>query len=157
MANSNVDIANKIFTYVKHGCDINEDIKTIYYNSLIFIGDEQQIYVPVMDTYVGIKKSQFDELSNNLLWIPSIGTYSITTKEGNNLSSGNYAISTGINTVASGLASFTQGENTIASGQDAHAEGYYTKAYGTQTHAEGYYTYASGDFAHTEGYYTYAS
>ena len=54
MANSNVNIAEKLFAYIRHGKDITPEIKQVYNNSLIFLGDEQQIYVPVMNTYVGI-------------------------------------------------------------------------------------------------------
>jgi len=60
MANSNVNIASKLYAYIKHGVDIDQNIKQIYYNSMIFIGDEQQIYVPVMDTYVGIGTTAYN-------------------------------------------------------------------------------------------------
>ena len=60
MANSNVNIASKLYAYIKHGVDIDQNIKQIYYNSMIFIGDEQQIYVPVMDTYVGIGMTAYN-------------------------------------------------------------------------------------------------
>ena len=95
MANSNNDIANKIFTYVRHGADITQQVKDIYNASLIFIGDEQQIYVPVIDTYVGVGKSKYDEIANAILWVPGEGTYSITTKYGNNRSLGTYSVSFG--------------------------------------------------------------
>lgn len=60
MANLNVNIAKKLISYVRHGVDINEDIKAIYNNSLIFIGDEQQIFVPAMNTYVGIGMTAYN-------------------------------------------------------------------------------------------------
>lgn len=73
MANSNVNIAQRLFAYIKHKVDINEDIKQIYENSLIFIGDEQQIYVPTINTYVGmgvtsynVTNQRIDDLKNQL-------------------------------------------------------------------------------------------
>lgn len=59
MANLNVNIAKKLISYVRHGVDINDEIKQIYNNSLIFIGDEGQIYVPAMNTYVGIGETAY--------------------------------------------------------------------------------------------------
>ena len=66
MANSNVNIANKLYAYIKHGVDISPEIKQIYNNSMIFIGDEQQIYVPVMDTYVGIGMTAYNATINRI-------------------------------------------------------------------------------------------
>ena len=66
MANSNVNIANKLYAYIHHGADITESIKSLYNNSMIFIGDEQQIYVPVMDTYVGIGMTAYNATINRI-------------------------------------------------------------------------------------------
>ena len=153
MGNSNYDIRNKIFTYVKHSADITDQIKEIYESSLIFIGDEQQIYVPIIDTYVGVGKSKYNELANSLVWIPSEGSYSITTKYGNNRSLGTYSISSGRNTVAIGDVSFASGINTIASGEGSHAEGTGTITYASYSHAEGLYTYTYNNAEHAEGKY----
>ena len=60
MSNLNVNIAKKLISYVRHGVDINEDIKQIYNNSMIFIGDEGQIFVPAMNTYVGIGQTAYN-------------------------------------------------------------------------------------------------
>ena len=60
MANSNVNIANRLFAYIKHGVDITEDIKQMYQNSLILIGDEKQIYVPAKNAYVGISMTSYN-------------------------------------------------------------------------------------------------
>lgn len=60
MANINANIANRLMAYIRHGVDINSDIKEIYKNSLIFIGDESQIYVPAMNTYVGIGTTAYN-------------------------------------------------------------------------------------------------
>ena len=40
MANLNANIASKLISYVRHGVDINSEIKNIYRNYIIFIGDE---------------------------------------------------------------------------------------------------------------------
>lgn len=69
MANINANIANRLMAYIRHGVDINSDIKEIYKNSLIFIGDESQIYVPAMNTYVGIGTTAYN---NTLERIKSI-------------------------------------------------------------------------------------
>lgn len=66
MANSNVNIASKLYAYIRHGIDINDNIKDVYRNSMIFIGDEQQIYVPVMDTYVGIGMTSYNNTLNRI-------------------------------------------------------------------------------------------
>ena len=171
MANSNVDISNKLFTYVKHGVDISQTIKDIYYNSLIFIGDEQQIYVPAIDTYVGVGKTKYDGLSKSILWVPSLGTYSITTKEGGNSASGKYSLSIGENTVASGKSSLSSGTDTRASGENAvsfgnytlasgdnsFASGDHTKATGDHSFVEGSFSEANGDNSHAEGFLTYSN
>jgi len=157
MGNSNYDIRNKIFTYVKHSADITDQVKEIYESSLIFIGDEQQIYVPIIDTYVGVGKSKYDELANSFVWIPSEGSYSITTKYGNNRSLGTYSISSGRNTVAIGDVSFASGINTIASGEGSHTEGYGNLASGKYSHAEGENTQSSANATHAEGENTIAS
>ena len=60
MANLNANIASKLISYVRHGVDINSEIKEVYKNSLIFIGDESQIYVPAMNTYVGIGNTAYN-------------------------------------------------------------------------------------------------
>lgn len=64
MANSNVNIADKIFAYIRHGSDLIQPIKDVYNNSLIFIGDEERIYVPVINTYVGIGKFAYTDTVN---------------------------------------------------------------------------------------------
>lgn len=60
MANLNVNIANKLLSYVRHGVDVSEEIARVYKNSMIFIGDEQQIYVPAMQAYVGIGMTAYN-------------------------------------------------------------------------------------------------
>ena len=66
MANSNVNIANKLYAYIAHGCDITTDITEVYKNSMIFIGDERQIYVPVMNAYVGIGMTAYNSTLNKI-------------------------------------------------------------------------------------------
>lgn len=62
MANTNVNISNRLLTYVKHGIDVTQDMKNIYSNSMILIGDEKQIYVPVLNAYVGVGESRFSQV-----------------------------------------------------------------------------------------------
>ena len=66
MANSNVSIANRLFAYIKHNVDINETLTEQYKNSLIFIGDEQQIYAPSMQAYVGIGMTAYTNTLNRI-------------------------------------------------------------------------------------------
>ena len=57
--NSNVNIADRMFAYIKHGVDVSDDIKNVFSNSLIVIGDEQQIYIPAKNAYVGIGQTAY--------------------------------------------------------------------------------------------------
>lgn len=68
MANNNVNIANKFFAYIRHqiDLDLNPDIVTQYNNSLIFIGDEKQIYAPAMGAYVGIGMTSYNNTLNRI-------------------------------------------------------------------------------------------
>ena len=66
MANLNVNIANKLLSYVRHGVDVSDEIARVYNNSMIFIGDEQQIYVPVMQAYVGIGMTSYNNTINRI-------------------------------------------------------------------------------------------
>lgn len=66
MANSNVSVANRLFAYIKHNVDINGTITEQYKNSLIFIGDEQQIYAPSMQAYVGIGMTAYTNTLNRI-------------------------------------------------------------------------------------------
>ena len=62
MDNINVSLSNRLFTYVKHGIDITEDMKNIYSNSLMLIGDEKQLYIPVLNAYVGIGEARIQRI-----------------------------------------------------------------------------------------------
>lgn len=66
MANSNVNIAEKLFAYIHYGKDLKDPIKGVYANSLIFIGDEERLYVPAVNTYVGISKYAFNDVLNDI-------------------------------------------------------------------------------------------
>ena len=67
MANSNVNIGNRLFAYIAHSADVNTYITTQYNNSMLFIGDEQQIYVPAMGAYVGIGMTAYNNTMNFVL------------------------------------------------------------------------------------------
>ena len=69
--NINANIAQRLFAYIQYHDDINENIKNIYKNSLIFIGDEQQIYVPAMETYVGIGMTAYNTTLDTISEIQS--------------------------------------------------------------------------------------
>ena len=55
---------NKMFAYVPSKSDLTVDNINLYSNSLIFIGDEKQIYQPLTNTYIGIGKTAYNNLFN---------------------------------------------------------------------------------------------
>lgn len=57
---SNKITSNKLFTYIAKKEDLTSEMVNMYKNSLIFIGDEHQIYHPLTNTTIGIGKSEFD-------------------------------------------------------------------------------------------------
>jgi len=65
-----MNIGDKVFTYIDSYKGIsNEALSQMYdqyKNSLIFIGDEQQIYNPLTGAYVGIGLSRFNQVINDL-------------------------------------------------------------------------------------------
>ncbi len=170
MANTNANITNKLFTYVSHGVDINEDIKEIYQNSLIFIGDEGQIYIPMYNTYIGIGNSRFSNIIDSAVWEKGENTASIQSRDTGAIAKGNYSLAHGKDTrafgdyseaggfesIASGDKSTAIGDRNIALGNSAFAQGSETVAYGICTHAEGISSYAYGKCSHTEGQFTAA-
>jgi len=63
------DINNNLFGYIEKSSEMNDTIIQRYKNSLIFIGDEKQIYVPTTNSYVGVGMSTINNIKNS---IPSI-------------------------------------------------------------------------------------
>jgi len=55
-----MNIGEKLFTYIDQAEQLTQEMVDQYKSSLIFLGDEQQIFQPLTGTYVGIGKSQFD-------------------------------------------------------------------------------------------------
>ena len=57
-----------MFTYIQNHEYLNShpEIVSEYKNSMIFIGDQQQIYVPVINSYVGLGKDAYTYLLNKL-------------------------------------------------------------------------------------------
>ena len=73
-------IYDKIFTYISTKEALNgldAEVLEKYQNSLIFIGDQKQIYQPLTNTYVGIGVDAFNELQRQI------------TQSGNNLTAFN--------------------------------------------------------------------
>lgn len=103
MSNLNFNLANRVFTYVKHGVDITDSMKSIYNNSLILIGDQKQIYVPVLNAYVGIGEERFkrieDAIAGDITDHISYGL-NIIQEENINTPDFTYAIA-GMNTIPS--------------------------------------------------------
>lgn len=87
----------------------------------------------------------------------SDGSGEIFNNYSNNVATGSYSHSEGINTKASGYSAHSEGTSTIASGGHSHAEGEGTKAINNWTHAEGFSSIASGEASHAEGSETESS
>ena len=64
-----MNIGEKLFTYINVKDDLTSEMIEQYKSSLIFLGDEQQIYQPLTGAYIGIGISYFnqirEELANN--------------------------------------------------------------------------------------------
>ena len=58
---------NKMFAYVPSKSDLTVDNINLYSNSLIFIGDENQIYQPLTNTYIGIGNTAYNNLFNDYI------------------------------------------------------------------------------------------
>ena len=105
---------------------------------------------------IGGTISQF-ALTDDNLFEPGTGTFSIQSRFNSNVASGPSSIAIGVGTLASGNNSYSEGFYTVASGQYSHAEGTGTTARGIVGHAEGSGTVASADTSHAEGFKTLAS
>lgn len=61
MANNvNTNLAQRLFAYIQHKVDLTDKLAGVYSNSMIFIGDEQQIYIPSKAAYVGIGTTAYN-------------------------------------------------------------------------------------------------
>ena len=58
------NIKDNIFSYIAKKSELTNGLAQLYQNSLIFIGDEQQIYQPLINTYIGIGMTAYNNLSN---------------------------------------------------------------------------------------------
>lgn len=66
--------SSKVFAYIDKGYKLSDELKHQYRNSLIFIGDEGQIYSPVNDTYIGIGHTAY---TNTIAYIENTYAYVI--------------------------------------------------------------------------------
>lgn len=62
-----MSIGDKIFSYIDIGADLTLEMVEQYRNSLIFLGDEQQIFQPLTGAYVGIGMTYFNEVKEEIL------------------------------------------------------------------------------------------
>lgn len=60
-------ISDKIFSYIDTGQELTQSMIDNYKNSLIFIGDEQQIFNPLTGAYVGIGMTYFNQVREEIL------------------------------------------------------------------------------------------
>lgn len=61
-----MNISDKLLTYISNHENLTTDMINQYKNSLIFIGDEQQIYVPLTNSYVGVGISTINDLRSSI-------------------------------------------------------------------------------------------
>lgn len=61
-----MNISDKLLTYISSYQNLTTDMINQYKNSLIFIGDQKQIYVPLTNSYVGVGMNTIDELRNSI-------------------------------------------------------------------------------------------
>jgi len=59
-----MNIGEKIFAYIAQAGLLTSSMVEEYKNSLIFLGDEKQIYIPVTNSYVGIGQTAYDTILN---------------------------------------------------------------------------------------------
>ena len=146
MGNLNTNIASKLFTYISHGVDINDEMKEIYKNSLIFIGDEGQIYLPAFNAYFGTGNSQYAEVAGSSVWERGEGELSVQTKDTNAYARGVYSLAAGNNSTALGGHSVAMGYNNIAEKDYSNAFGTETTAGAIGSHTEGCKTVTGGNY-----------
>ena len=64
-----MQIGDKMFTYIQNHSNLTPSMINEYKNSMIFIGDQKQIYVPVINSYVGLGVDAYsyilDKFNNN--------------------------------------------------------------------------------------------
>lgn len=56
------NINNKLFAYIRQASNLSPEIVEQYKNSLIFMGDEKQIYQPLTNSYIGIGTTSYNNL-----------------------------------------------------------------------------------------------
>jgi len=57
-------LGNKFFSYIEKANELTQDMINQYNSSLIFLGDEKQIFVPVINTYVGLGQTAYSYILN---------------------------------------------------------------------------------------------
>jgi len=76
-------IDENLFGYISKSNELTEDIIQRYKNSLIFIGDERQIYIPTTNSYVGVGMSTIENIhisnsSSDRIYISDVANSSAT-------------------------------------------------------------------------------
>ena len=61
-----MEIFDKLLTYVDKSSDLTQSMIDNYNNSMIVLGDQKQMYIPILNSYIGIGKDYFDETINNI-------------------------------------------------------------------------------------------
>lgn len=59
-------IGEKLFSYINVANDLTPEMVSYYRSSLIFLGDEQQIYHPLTGAYVGIGMTYFNQVKEQI-------------------------------------------------------------------------------------------
>jgi len=63
------NINNKLFAYIRQASNLSPEIVEQYKNSLIFMGDEKQIYQPLTNSYIGIGTTAYNNLLSHVEYI----------------------------------------------------------------------------------------
>jgi len=59
-------IGNKMFAYIDNHSELTQSMVNQYNDSLIFLGDEKQIFVPLINAYVGIGQTAYENLLSRI-------------------------------------------------------------------------------------------
>jgi len=59
-------IGNKMFAYIDNHTGLTQSMVNQYNESLIFLGDEKQIFVPIINAYVGIGQTAYNNLLSRI-------------------------------------------------------------------------------------------
>jgi len=87
----NNNTTKHLFAYIKSNNSLTAEMAQMYNSSLIFIGDEEQIWHPYTNTYIGIGASYFDGIRDKATAANSLLQYSTNADNSYYITSSNNA------------------------------------------------------------------